>query len=644
MVSVGKARPAEMTSTPTWLRLLLANADAEALVAHRDSQLGGTVDELTRSQIEAEANLAEELRTQLSEHRGRVSELAALYELALRLSGVQDKHTVLQDSVTQASRLLRVDVAYLALVEDDGSLTIRVTEGSLGPLLRGVSLLPNSGLAGRVVETGQLVESTDYLGDEALTHMEAADRIAHAEGLRTILGVPMVVRGEVIGILMVAQRKVRSFTPGERSLLSSFAALAALAIDTTRLMADYRQAVDDVSEANLALRQNVESVNRASQLHDDLLNIALRGDGVDQVVLSLSEVVAGVIAFIDQGDRLVCAAEGGSACSGTAALELAQGTPSALFAEAPRRRTWIESGGVVVPVASADSYFGALGVRLDGALSDIDVRMLERAAMTIALVASSERAVSDADRRSTTELLEQLVTGQVGDETSFARRARGLGLDVRQEHLVLVIDPPAEGADAALLRVRDLVAAHGGLTGRLLGHLVAVVRCQAEEVRTLATQGPALGTVGFAGPASGLANLGSAYEDALACLSVLHGLDRAGSCATTSDLGPFRFLLSRSAQSDAQRFVRATIGSLIEHDTDRGSELVTTASTFLGLGRQHAATAKALHVHANTLYQRLDRIGALLGEEWRVGDRALDVHMALRIHLLSARFGEIERP
>jgi DNA-binding PucR family transcriptional regulator len=38
-----------------------------------------------------------------------------------------------------------------------------------------------------------------------------------------------------------------------------------------------------------------------------------------------------------------------------------------------------------------------------------------------------------------------------------------------------------------------------------------------------------------------------------------------------------------------------------------------------------------LHVHPNTVQQRLDRITALLGEGWQQPERALDVQVALRL-------------
>jgi DNA-binding PucR family transcriptional regulator len=41
-----------------------------------------------------------------------------------------------------------------------------------------------------------------------------------------------------------------------------------------------------------------------------------------------------------------------------------------------------------------------------------------------------------------------------------------------------------------------------------------------------------------------------------------------------------------------------------------------------------------LHVHVNTVTQRLDRIGQLLGADWHDPGRALDLQLALRLHRL----------
>jgi DNA-binding PucR family transcriptional regulator len=72
----------------------------------------------------------------------------------------------------------------------------------------------------------------------------------------------------------------------------------------------------------------------------------------------------------------------------------------------------------------------------------------------------------------------------------------------------------------------------------------------------------------------------------------------------------------------------------LEYDERRGTELLSTLETWYAAGGSLAATARLLHVHANTVSQRLDRIGVLLGEGWRDPERALEHQLALRLHRL----------
>ena len=44
-------------------------------------------------------------------------------------------------------------------------------------------------------------------------------------------------------------------------------------------------------------------------------------------------------------------------------------------------------------------------------------------------------------------------------------------------------------------------------------------------------------------------------------------------------------------------------------------------------------------MHVNTVTQRLDRVGQLLGGDWQKPDRALEIQLALRLHRLRTAIG-----
>ncbi|HVT64572.1 MAG TPA: GAF domain-containing protein [Mycobacteriales bacterium] len=633
MARTKQASTATVAVPGAWLDLLLSGADINALEDTRAGLLGAAGSAEERAEIEQAAGMAIRLHAQLREHRKRAAELGALHDLTVRLSGVRNVDALLEDIVTEARRLLDADVAYLAMREPDDSLHIRVADGSLSPHLRGVVIPPHAGLAGRVVDTGSPVSSTDYLADADLQHVEDVDKIARLEELRTIAGVPMRLRADIIGVLMIGERDVRPPTANELSLLGSLASFAALAIESAHQL-------DDQRRAHAALREQAEVTSRAATLHERLMDVAVSGGGVEKIIEALSEVVDGVVAFADEADRVVAAAKAGEAAQDVAIQPVRGADPSVSFRSLADRHTVSDDETTTVPVASADSYFGALQVAATGGLDDVTRRMLERSALTIALVVASERAVNDAERRTSSEVLEQLLTRRIDDLPAFTRRARGVGLDLSLGHAVAVVDPGTRGPQL-LADLERHVHTQGGLAARLGGQLVAVVpAADLEEARTALTTAAAKATVGVAGPGTGPAALKQAYDDAAACVSVLIALGRDGECAGPDDLGPYRFLLARSGRHDVGRFVDRTIGALIRHDEARGTHLVETADVFLATGRQHAAAATELCIHPNTLYQRLQRISRLLEEGWRSGDRALDVQLALRLHRLLADAGD----
>ncbi|WP_040691589.1 PucR family transcriptional regulator, partial [Nocardiopsis lucentensis] len=121
-----------------------------------------------------------------------------------------------------------------------------------------------------------------------------------------------------------------------------------------------------------------------------------------------------------------------------------------------------------------------------------------------------------------------------------------------------------------------------------------------------------------------------AFTEATRCLQTLRALGREGDAATADDLGFSGLLLSQDR--DVPGFVTAALGPLLEYDARRGTLLVETLRAYFAAGGNLSRAKDDLHIHVNTVAQRLERVGQLIGADWQRPDRALELQLALHLH------------
>ncbi len=142
------------------------------------------------------------------------------------------------------------------------------------------------------------------------------------------------------------------------------------------------------------------------------------------------------------------------------------------------------------------------------------------------------------------------------------------------------------------------------------------------------------GGVATVGVAAAADELASAYAEARRCLDSLVTLGRSGDVSDPAGLGVTRLLLGENGPAALEEYVEAMLGPVLAYDAQRGTSLVETLAAWFATGARVRESAERLHVHPNTVVQRLDRVTELLGAEWRDPARGLDVQLALRVHRL----------
>ncbi len=193
--------------------------------------------------------------------RRRADEFAALYETARDLSAQHDLPTLLHIVAERAAALLAAQ-AGMVFLYDAGRQILECVVSRGAPQLLGRHLRLGEGMAGRVAGTRQPLVVEDYSVWEG-----------RAPGFEDVpftsaLQVPMLYRGELIGVLDVSEigETSRRFTEADAHLLSLFAALAAGAVHNAQLLQETRRRSDD-----LAAIAHVSAALRLAQTLDDML-------------------------------------------------------------------------------------------------------------------------------------------------------------------------------------------------------------------------------------------------------------------------------------------------------------------------------------------------------------------------------------
>ncbi|MFG1637186.1 helix-turn-helix domain-containing protein [Pseudonocardia alni] len=609
------------------LRLLADRADGGA----RDGELDRVVAELAASEPEAGA-LTLRVRAAMDAGRRRESELAALVGIARDLASESDPGSVLQAIVRRARGLLGTDVAYLTLHDPErGDTFMRVTSGSVSHRFQSLRLPLGAGLGGLVAASRTPHWTGRYAGDGRYRHTEEIDTAVAEEGIVGICGTPLLVDDEFVGVLFAANRSARPFTAEDVALLGSLAALAAVSLVQTRRLADTATTLRELRGAHAAIAE-------AADAHDRFAGVVLEGGDVGDIAEALGRLLGGWVAVLD-GDGATAAAHGP--------------VPPGLDARAAARRAGERDGGgrpVPVPCAggvwvtaviAGGQRLGTLllgGLGAGDALTPGQVRTVERAAMVTALVQLFAQRADEADRSDRADALTELLAASGVPRPTTLTRLAALGVSPRRPHVLLVCRcHPARRR--ALAREAAALGGRSGLVGERDGAVVVLLpgtdpaAAGARLARPASEQDPeGAVTVGGAGPLQPADGADAALAEARRSAEALVALDREGECASASDLGFAGLLLGE--RPDVAGYVRGILGPVAEHDARRGSELLRTLEAYYAAGASPTRAAAALHVHVNTVAQRLDRVASLLGPRWQDPDHGLELQLALRLHRL----------
>jgi signal transduction histidine kinase len=182
-----------------------------------------------------------------------------LLEISRDLASTLDLGALLDRIVHAAADLTDAQAASILLYDSlSQQLYFQAATNIDEPSMRGL-LVPLDSLAGWIVQNRQPVMIADVRKDAR--HFGKIGQTTQFETY-SLLGVPLITKDKVIGVLEALNKRQGEFTPADQDLLSALGGQAAAAIENTRLF----QQSDLISEFVHELRTPLSSLNTAAHL------------------------------------------------------------------------------------------------------------------------------------------------------------------------------------------------------------------------------------------------------------------------------------------------------------------------------------------------------------------------------------------
>jgi sugar diacid utilization regulator len=587
-------------------------------------------------------------------YRGAIQ---AFSDVAMGLGESDDRDELLCLTARKMCSVVRVERCSLYLRDGETGLyhgQVAADPNAITRVKRLVGGVPADNFTREIVRTRKPVIVSDAQHDPRVVKSTM-----RTWSVRSMMGVPMVRRDEVIGIFFLdSENEQRTFTQLDKDIGAAFAEMARAAIAQSELLAELRASNRTVATQNRALRE-------AAAVDYRFTRLVTSGASVQTIAETVTELTKKPCVIFDANvRRLTTLNEEESAVNRLLPDPVEEGgeifaavegvSPSRPSVVGPFPREDIFHRLLVAPVTVRDKRWGSVIVfERNGNFNATDALIIRKVASTVALEMSAEQRAVVAEWNARSALVTELIRGN-RDADELKRRAMFLGLQLERPHVVCLMTRP-EGDGRALPDAETVARTVGTMTGSdpvlatgVVDGIALIVPLGrgTSTAHALAKLTPALAEV-----CERLDPDGSlAASISLSCESVgdyVEGYEQArqvagclrGYCSSASvralgaaDLGPVRLLLSSSEPEKVTRFAEQVLGPLLSDDRRR--ELLGTVVAFFDCERSVRATAAKLEVHENTVRYRLSRVERAIGLDVLSSS---DAQLSLQVALLVVR-------
>jgi signal transduction histidine kinase len=228
-----------------------------------------------------------------------------LIEISRDLASTLDLDTLLDDIVRASADITHAEAASILLYDDTArQLYFQVATNIDEPTMRGLVVPLEKSIAGWIVTNRKSVRIDDAHKDLRF-FSDVEQTVGYAT--KSLLGIPLVTKNKVVGVLEVINKKRGRFTDPDESMLTVLGAQAAVAIENARLFQqsdliaefvhELRTPLASLSTATYLLLRPEMSREQRDQIVNNIHNETLRLNSLASSFLDLARLESGRVQF-----------------------------------------------------------------------------------------------------------------------------------------------------------------------------------------------------------------------------------------------------------------------------------------------------------------------------------------------------------
>ena len=226
-------------------------------------------------------------------------------EISRDLASTLDLDTLLDDIVRAAADITHAEAASILLYDDTArQLYFQIATNIDEPTMRGLIVPLEKSIAGWIVTNRSPVRIDDAHQDE---RFYSGVEQTIGQSTKSLLGIPLITKNKVVGVLEVVNKKRGRFTDPDESMLTVLGAQAAVAIENARLFQqsdliaefvhELRTPLASLSTATYLLLRPEMSREQRDQIVNNIHNETLRLNSLASSFLDLARLESGRVQF-----------------------------------------------------------------------------------------------------------------------------------------------------------------------------------------------------------------------------------------------------------------------------------------------------------------------------------------------------------